>query len=42
LIFDDLTQIKTAIQEKPGVYVDNVYGDGQAAKEITTLISQNL
>ena len=42
LIFDDLTQIKNAITEKPGAYIDNVYGDGHAAKEITTLISQNL
>lgn len=42
LVFHDLTQISNAIHQTPGLHIDNLYGDGHAAEEITALIFQHL
>lgn len=42
LVFDDLPQIPLILQRQPGEYVNNMYGNGQAAEEITQLIRQYL
>lgn len=42
LIFDDLSLIPDAIAELPGTYVPDIYGKGNAAKEITAVIKEKL
>ncbi len=42
LAFDDLTQIKTAIHQKPGEHLGPIYGDGLAAAEITAIIKKHI
>jgi UDP-GlcNAc3NAcA epimerase len=42
LVFDDLTQIKTAIHQHPGDYLGPIYGDGMAAAEITDIIKKHI
>lgn len=38
LVFEDLTLIKSVLESPLGEYIENVYGDGQAATEITEII----
>lgn len=40
LVFEDLSQIKEVLKQQPGEYIPNIYGKGEAAKEITDLIAQ--
>ncbi len=40
LVFDDLTQIEMVIKKEPGASLGNIYGDGQAAAEITEVIKK--
>jgi UDP-GlcNAc3NAcA epimerase len=42
LVFNDLSQIKNIIEEKPGKSLGPIYGDGHAAEEITNIIVSNL
>ncbi|MFZ4754367.1 MAG: non-hydrolyzing UDP-N-acetylglucosamine 2-epimerase [Chitinophagaceae bacterium] len=42
LVFDNLQDIQTVIAQSPGLYQENLYGDGHAAEQITTLIRQHL
>lgn len=42
LVFDNLSQIPLILQKQPGEYINNMYGDGQAAQEISSLIQQYL
>jgi UDP-GlcNAc3NAcA epimerase len=38
LIFDDLTMLQTMVDEVPGKYTDALYGAGNAATSITTIL----
>ncbi len=40
LVFEDLTQIEPILMKKPGNYIEGIYGDGHAAKQITEIIQQ--
>lgn len=40
LAFDDLSKIKYLIQEKPGQYIENLYGDGNASDSIVNIIKR--
>lgn len=42
LVFEHLDHIKTALQQTPGLYIENLYGDGRAAEEITGILVKNL
>lgn len=42
LVFNDLQQIFTVLNAPVGDYIENVYGDGNAAAEITSLILKNI
>lgn len=42
LIFDNLEELGTIIQKETGEYIPNVYGTGNAAKEITDIILKEL
>lgn len=38
LVFDDLSKIKFVINQKPGLYIENLYGNGNASAEIVDII----
>jgi UDP-GlcNAc3NAcA epimerase len=38
LVFENLQDIKSIMNQEPGVYTENMYGDGKAAEEITAII----
>ncbi|MBK7690926.1 MAG: UDP-N-acetylglucosamine 2-epimerase (non-hydrolyzing) [Bacteroidetes bacterium] len=38
LVFEDLKQIRVVLAQRTGAYIDEVYGKGNAAEEITDLI----
>lgn len=42
LVFDDLAQLKSVLQQKPGEYIPDIYGNGHAAAEITEIIVKHL
>lgn len=42
LLFENLEDLQTVIARPPGLYVENLYGDGRAAEQITALIRQHL
>ncbi|GBL35697.1 UDP-N-acetylglucosamine 2-epimerase homolog [Filimonas sp.] len=42
LVFDNLSQIVTFLQQQPGEYLGPIYGDGKAAAEITELIKKHI
>lgn len=42
LVFEDLEKLSILVEEQPGSYVGDVYGDGHAAEEIAMLIDKNL
>ena len=42
LLFNDIEEIKEVIEQPPGEYIADVYGDGNAAAEIAGIILKNL
>jgi UDP-GlcNAc3NAcA epimerase len=42
LLFEHLDQMPAILQQQPGMYIDNLYGDGHAAAAITELIKKHL
>lgn len=42
LLFHDLEQLKKVIHNAPGAYVEGIYGNGNAAAEIVSIIKENL
>jgi UDP-GlcNAc3NAcA epimerase len=42
LIYDNLDDIKAAVNITPKVYQENIYGDGHAAEQICDIILQNI
>lgn len=42
LVFDDLNLLNEAVDVLPGTYLENVYGDGTAAKRISEILLNNL
>lgn len=42
LVFDDVTEIEKVLAQPCGEYIDDIYGNGHAAAEITTLIQNHL
>lgn len=42
LLFENLTDIKRILEIKPGEYIPNIYGEGNASQEIVNLICKHL
>ncbi|MEO6812836.1 MAG: UDP-N-acetylglucosamine 2-epimerase (non-hydrolyzing) [Ginsengibacter sp.] len=42
LVFNDLNEIPAIIKKSPGAYTQDIYGKGDAAKEIVEIIKNNL
>ena len=41
-MFNDLKQLKKILITTPGDYIDDIYGKGNAAAEIVSIIKENL
>jgi len=42
LVFDDLSEISKLLEQEPGEYKPNIYGDGKASEKIAKILSENI
>ena len=41
LVYENIESIKEEIEQVPGTYIPDIYGDGHAAAEIVTIINEH-